>query len=682
MSVSESASATVLTVGVGEEFSTISAAIAASHNGDVIKVDAGTYTNDFATISHKITLESVGGVVNMIASEPLPNQKGILVVTNDATIQGFSFSGAEVPASEGGNGAGIRYEAGHLTLLNDDFNNNQNGLLATPLTAGTGTIDVENSEFANNGSGNGLTHNIYVGDVASFTFNESYSHDTSTGQDIKSRAEKTTITNSRIEDGSGTASYSIDLPNGGNAVIQNDVIQQGPNSPNRTIISYGEEGNLHPKSHLLVARNMIVNDLTSHAPLGVSNPKGLPVTLSANQIYGLTAAQLVSGPATVSGTTVSSNRPYLDLSSTWQTAAPGTLSPTVLGSGPDVLAIKLSEDAWHGDAEFTLSVDGVQVGGPQSTQALYALGQTQEFDVEGTFGVGTHTVSVDFLNDAWAGTPSQDRNLYVDGASIDGTPIPGSALALFTTGSQNFVFRGVPRQEVLNTSGNIVSGASGALDVVDRRGGNVISGGSAGLALNASAAPLGDQVSTAAGSTNTIILGGGASTVVSHGNDTIQAGSGSAVIQADGIVTAAGGTGNMTFIGGAGNATVSAGGGGLVVYAGSGQTNVTGGAASDQIIGGSGSLDFQAGSGSESILFGTGPTTVHDGLGIVTYGFADNSTNAVDTIFGFKVGTDHLVLHTGVTVSEQQVTGSTTMVLLSTGAHVDLIGVTGPNLFS
>jgi len=174
--MSGSTAASVLTVGVGEEYATIAAAIAASANGDVIKVSAGTYTNDFATINTQITLEGVGGVVNMVATEPLPNEKGILIVNNSATIQGFSFSGAEIPASEGNNGAAIRYQAGNLTLENDDFTGNQDGLLATPLVAGTGNIDIENSEFFNNGAGDGYSHNIYVNNVASLTFNNSYSH--------------------------------------------------------------------------------------------------------------------------------------------------------------------------------------------------------------------------------------------------------------------------------------------------------------------------------------------------------------------------------------------------------------------------------------------------------------------------------------------------------------------------
>jgi hypothetical protein len=48
-----------LTVGSGSgfEYSTLSSAIAASQDGDVIQVQAGTYTNDFATISTSITIE-------------------------------------------------------------------------------------------------------------------------------------------------------------------------------------------------------------------------------------------------------------------------------------------------------------------------------------------------------------------------------------------------------------------------------------------------------------------------------------------------------------------------------------------------------------------------------------------------------------------------------------------------
>ena len=71
-----------LTIAKGRSafaISTISAAVAASHDGDVIAVQAGTYANDFATISTDITLHGVGGMANFVATVAPPNGKGILV---------------------------------------------------------------------------------------------------------------------------------------------------------------------------------------------------------------------------------------------------------------------------------------------------------------------------------------------------------------------------------------------------------------------------------------------------------------------------------------------------------------------------------------------------------------------------------------------------------------------------
>ena len=121
------------------------------------------------------------------------------------------------------------------------------------------------------------------------------------------------------------------------------------------------------------------------------------------------------------------------------TSTPGA---TTIGSGPDVLALSVAEDAWEGNANFTLSVDGTQIGGTQIATASQSAGQTQTFDLLGSFGAGSHTVSVDFLNDAYGGSSTADRNLYVDGATINGQTVGGSALSLDITGSQTFSFMG------------------------------------------------------------------------------------------------------------------------------------------------------------------------------------------------------------------------------------------------
>jgi hypothetical protein len=119
----------------------------------------------------------------------------------------------------------------------------------------------------------------------------------------------------------------------------------------------------------------------------------------------------------------------------------GAIPTVTLGSGPDTLALSVSQDAWLGNAQFTVAVDGVQIGGVQTVDAaaLDASGISQTFAIDGNFA-GAHTVTVDFLNDAWGGTAATDRNLYVTGATIDGTAIPGGTLTEMSNGAQSFAF--------------------------------------------------------------------------------------------------------------------------------------------------------------------------------------------------------------------------------------------------
>jgi hypothetical protein len=298
-----------LTVGVGKEFSTISAAVAASHDGDVIAVDAGTYTNDFATITTKITIEGVGGVAHLVATTA--PSKAILVTDADVTINHLEFSGA---ANADGNGAGIRYEAGNLVIANSYFHDNQDGLLAADNPSGS--ITIANSEFSHNGAGDGFTHNLYVGKIANLTVTNSYFHDAVLGHEIKSRAANTNISNSRIFDGpSGTAIYSIDLPIGGNAVLSNNVIEQGPNSQNPIIVAFGEAGGLYANSSLQLTRNTILNDLPSASARLLSNATSITASLSDNGVFGLTSSQYVNGPATIVNMTTLNSEPALDTSS-------------------------------------------------------------------------------------------------------------------------------------------------------------------------------------------------------------------------------------------------------------------------------------------------------------------------------------------------------------------------------
>ena len=115
------------------------------------------------------------------------------------------------------------------------------------------------------------------------------------------------------------------------------------------------------------------------------------------------------------------------------------VTPAAIGSGSDSLVLQVSEDAWQGDAQFTVQVDGKQIGGTQTTTASHAAGQTQAFTVLGSF-TGSHTATVTFLNDAYGGSSSMDRNLYINSATIDGAAISGATLNEYSGGPQSFTF--------------------------------------------------------------------------------------------------------------------------------------------------------------------------------------------------------------------------------------------------
>ncbi len=349
---------TTLTVGNGEQYATIAAAVAASQTGDTINVDAGTYTNDVLNISHSLTLQAVGGTVKLVGTAQPANGKGLIDEGGagvNVAITGFDISGVTVKDM---NGAGIRYEGGTLALKNVNVHNNQNGILAN--ADANGSITVANSTFANNGIGDGQTHNIYVGAIGSLTVKDSTITSAQVGHDIKSRAASTTITGNTITDGAtGTASYEIDLTNGGVGDIENNFIEKGANAQNPIAITSGEEGNVYANSSLTVKNNTIVTNYTAHNSTAVVNKTGVTASISGNQLYGWTA--VASGPASVGSNTTlaseptpSSAAPNAAAAPTPATAAPAPAAAADASSSaaitPDTVAAGSAVPSFMADA--------------------------------------------------------------------------------------------------------------------------------------------------------------------------------------------------------------------------------------------------------------------------------------------------------------------------------------------
>ena len=307
------ARADILTVGSGSgDYATLATALSAANNGDTIEVPAGVYTNEYATVTKNVTIAGTGGTAYFVSTQPVPNGMGILVVdaSGEVNLTNLAFTGATTSNTNGANAAGIRYLSGNLVLANDALFGNQDGMLATPLAVGTGSITIQNSTVTNNGvsnpaltNGYGKTHNLYVNDVASLTITGSAITQANVGHEIKSRAFSTVVQNSLVADGpTATASYSIDLPNGGSGTISGNTIEQGPASQNAAIISNGEEGNLHAGS-LSVTGNTIVNNDASPSSVAVVNDSNTPATVSGNLIAGLNPNQIDHNATTTLATT-------------------------------------------------------------------------------------------------------------------------------------------------------------------------------------------------------------------------------------------------------------------------------------------------------------------------------------------------------------------------------------------
>jgi hypothetical protein len=253
---------TVLKVGADKQFKTIKEVSAAAKNNTIIEVDAGTYKGDAALAFWKqdsIVIRASGGEVKLDADGKSMEGKAIWVIDGgNICVEGITFVNAKVPDK---NGAGIRLMNGNLTVINCRFLYNEMGL----LTANYATINltVKNSEFGYSGHGDGLSHDIYVGHIGSFYVSGSYFHHANIGHLIKSRAALNQIYYNMIADGNDAeskASYEIDIPSGGQAIIVGNIIQKSSTPENPHVISFAKENSNHyPVNRIFICFNTIIN---------------------------------------------------------------------------------------------------------------------------------------------------------------------------------------------------------------------------------------------------------------------------------------------------------------------------------------------------------------------------------------------------------------------------------------
>jgi len=321
-----SSRAATLLVGPDKPYRTVRAAAQAAQNGDVVLIDAGVYSGDVTSWNaSNLTVRGVGvGRAHMRANGANEAGKGIWVVNgNNFTAENIEFSGSTVPD---GNGAGIRNDtSGYLVVRNCYFHDNQNGILG-----GADSMLIEKSIFDHNGLGDpGRTHNMYIWG-RSVTVRYTYSHRANIGHNLKTRGQNNYILYNRIMDeADGTASYSIDVPDCGRTYIVGNVIEQGPNSDNSSIIAYGAESGSNVLD-LYVVHNTIVNNRTAGGTF-LQLRSGTPALVRNNVFYG---------PGTTwSGGNVTASANYIEpsLNNAAKFAAPGSYDYHLTSASPPSL---------------------------------------------------------------------------------------------------------------------------------------------------------------------------------------------------------------------------------------------------------------------------------------------------------------------------------------------------------
>lgn len=251
--------ATTWQVGAGLTYTMPSQVSTLVGDGDTVDILAGTYASDVALwTADDLLLRGVGGFAHLESNGNSWGDKAIWVIQgNNATVEWIEFSECQVPDH---NGAGIRLEGLDLTVRHCWFHHNENGILCGEYHPST--VRIETSEFGHHGYGDGYSHNLYIGHVDSLIFRFNYSHHALTGHELKSRAWVNVIEYNRFSnEADGEASREIDLPNGGQAYLIGNVIQQGPMGQNSNLVGFGMEGTSNPgPQELYAVHNTLVNE--------------------------------------------------------------------------------------------------------------------------------------------------------------------------------------------------------------------------------------------------------------------------------------------------------------------------------------------------------------------------------------------------------------------------------------
>lgn len=243
-------------IETGQEFGSLQQAVDAIGDGSgTIAIAPGT---------HRQCAVQQQGSIAFLASEPgtaildgveCEGKAALVLRGREASVAGLVFRNMAVADF---NGAGIRLEAGNLTVANSWFSDSQQGIL-TAHDANISLI-IDRSTFSGLGTcegDGGCAHSVYTGTIGRLRVTRSRFERGTGGHYLKSRARLTEVASSSFDDSAGrSTNYMIDLPQGSVGQITNNWFVQGRDKENYSafIAVAAEEGD-QPSAGLVIAGN-------------------------------------------------------------------------------------------------------------------------------------------------------------------------------------------------------------------------------------------------------------------------------------------------------------------------------------------------------------------------------------------------------------------------------------------
>lgn len=282
---------TVILVGAGHPLQSLQDAVAAARPHDEIVVSGTLEEAACVQVCVPLTFTGTGPGSVILVRGLLRGGKGLLCTHADTVVRNIEFRQARTLT---GNAAGIWHEGGSLTLEDCRFIENQNGLMIANTQSAA--VCVRRCRFVRNGSGCGHTHGIYASGLGTLSIEECSFEDTAVGHHVKSRASMLRVERSYFVGGPGcTASYAIDVANGGVAFIGSNQFIKGRNAMSRAFIAYCSDGRTHPKNSIEVNSNIFINHRRGPVVAVVNRTTSVAALLRGNAYERVTFALLGRG---------------------------------------------------------------------------------------------------------------------------------------------------------------------------------------------------------------------------------------------------------------------------------------------------------------------------------------------------------------------------------------------------